>query len=216
MHIRARNRPAAAERSASPTLNRVRSCTRARRVIWGQAHATIDALVHQQHAIECACACAQHLEQPSDPDRRLRIAGPAANTASSSSRGKLTARASNQGMQKTAGSKTSANEGTPHLGQPWIQHRGHRIASSPARNPSRHDHATSSETAIGRHKEQTFFFSSIRIKHCISACAKYLQQPRNYDPRRSILREKPESTSQLVASQQSTIHYTSKRSSNNT
>ena len=112
--------------------------------------------------------------------------------------------------------KQVKNEGTPHLGQPWIQHRRHRIASSPARNPSRHDHATSSETAISRHQEQTFFFSSIRIKHCISACAKYLQQPRNYDPRRSILREKPESTSQLVASQQSTIHYTSKRSSNNT
>lgn len=101
--------------------------------------------------------CARHLEQPSDPDRRLRIAGPARDTvSSSSSRGTLTARASNQGMHRTAGSKTSANEGTPHLGQPWIQHRRHRIASSPARNPSRHAHATSSETAIRRRQKQTF------------------------------------------------------------
>ena len=115
-------------------------------------------------------ACGKHLEQPSDPDRRLRIAGPARDTASaSSSRGQLTARASNQGMHKTARSKTSANEGTPHLGQPWIQHRRHRIASSPARNPSRHDHATSSETAITRHQEQTFFFEHQNQAFCFEA-----------------------------------------------
>ena len=108
---------------------------------------------------------------PGAADRRLRIAGPARDTASSSSssRGQLTARASNQGMHKTAGSKTSANEGTPHLGQPWIQHRRHRIASSPARNPSRHDHATSSETAIRRHQEQTFFFEHQNQAFCFEA-----------------------------------------------
>ena len=118
MHIRARNQPAAAERSASPTLNRVRSCTRARRVIWDQAHATIDALVHQQHARVCMHAQSTWSSHP------IRIAAsespvlppiPQQHHLEGSSRHEHRIKT----CKRQQVPKQVKNEGTPHLD--WIQ-----------------------------------------------------------------------------------------------
>ena len=86
-------------------------------------------------------------------------------------------------------------------------------AALPAtRRVIRNSHQKASGTNIlFRASESSILFRGI------SVCAEYLQQPRNYDPCRFDPARKPESesTSQPVASQESTIHYTSKRSSNN-
>ena len=67
-------------------------------------------------------------------------------------------------------------------------------------------HKASGTNILFRASESSILFRGI------SACAEYLQQPRNYDPRRFDPARKPESASQAVASQESTIHSNNQRS----